>query len=429
MPKKLDPKVAEKVMLDGGWKPLEPYKSASIPWKSECLKCGLIATPTFANVQNGSGCTICKNSEKDKPTKYTEEKAIQLMLNAGLQPLESYKNTKSPWKSKCLVCEKITTPMLGNIIRGHKGCGFCDGHKIDPEDAVKKMRKAGLEPLEPYASSDAPWKCRHLDCGAIVSPSYASIRSGQGGCRSCGFKESGKKNTLDESKAKEVMLKAKLQPLEPYTSSSKPWKCECMVCHKIVFPTYSNINSGNSGCLYCSGGKVDAEDAIALMREHGLEPLEPFIDSKKKWKCRHLKCGNIVYPQYNTIQNRGGGCSACAEYGLNYTSPAYLYIMKHEIYQSIKVGISNIDAQPNRVRSHEIQGWKLYKVFNFATGQIAEDIENEVLNWLRSEKGLGIHLTKDMVKQGGYSETTDANEITLLEIDQYLNAAIKGLQI
>ena len=428
MPKKLDPKVAEEVMLKGGWRPLEPYTSALKPWKSECMKCGLIATPTFANVQNGSGCTICKNNEKLKPTKHSEESAIQIMLNAGMQPLEPYKNSKVPWKSKCLICLKITSPMLGNIIQGHKGCGFCDGHKVDPEDAVKKMKEARLEPLEPYKNSDSPWKCKCLKCGEVVKPAYASIRRGQGGCVSCGREATASSHRYTHEMTYKTMEKANLEPLELYKASDTPWKCRCMVCQKIVYPMYSNINSGNSGCLYCAGAKVDEEDAIALMRKHGLEPLEPFIDSKKKWKSRHLKCGNIVYPLYNTIQNRGGGCSTCADYGLTYTAPAYLYIMQHDVYQSIKVGISNNDATPNRVRSHEIEGWKLCKSFNLISGQIAEDVENEVLNWLRQDKGLGIHLNKDMMKQGGYSETVDANEISTVEIEKYVKKTIKGLQ-
>lgn len=427
MPKKLDPQVAEKIMLHGGWKPLEPYKNALNPWKSECIRCGLIATPTFANVQNGSGCTKCKNTEKIDPKKLTEEQAGQIMLDAGLKPLVPYKNTKEPWQSLCLKCGKVTYPVLGNVKNTKISCVYCSGHKVDPSDATRVMKKAKLEPLEPFKNGYAKWKCRCMKCSAIVKPTYASINQGQGGCRPCGVKEGGKKNKLSETEAKKVMLEAKLKPLEKYVKSDAPWKCRCLVCLKIVYPTHSNINSGHTGCLYCAGQKVDEQDAIALMRKNGLEPLEPYIDSKKPWKSLHIKCGNIVFPPYNTIQNRGGGCSTCADYGLTYSTPAYLYIMHHEEYQSIKIGISNNDATPNRVRSHENRGWKLYKVFNFATGQIAEDIENEVLNWLRSDKGIGIHLTKDMMKQGGYSETIDANEITLLEIDQYLNAAIKGL--
>jgi hypothetical protein len=41
MGKSLDPKVAEKVMLKQGWKPLEPYKSALAKWRCKCIKCNL----------------------------------------------------------------------------------------------------------------------------------------------------------------------------------------------------------------------------------------------------------------------------------------------------------------------------------------------------------------------------------------------------
>ena len=102
--------------------------------------------------------------------------------------------------------------------------------------------------------------------------------------------------------------------------------------------------------------------------------------------------------------------------------------MEHFEYQSIKIGISNDDATPNRVRSHQLEGWKHHKSFYFTTGQIAEDVENEVLGWIRNERKLGIHLSKDLMKQGGYSETVDAMEITVLEIGRYINKVIKGLQ-
>ena len=426
MPKKLDPRVAELVMLKGGWKPLEAYKNALAPWKSECMKCGLIGSPTYANVQNGSGCTDCKNAEKVDPKKIPEEKAIQIMIDAGMQPLEPYKNSKTPWKSKCNTCKKITSPMLGNIIQGHAGCAFCTGHKVDPKDAVKVMKKAKLEPLEPFEGINKPWKCRCLKCGETVNPAYAGVKRGQGGCIHCGRKLTADSHRLSHEVAEGIMLKANLKPLEKFKNSSSPWKCLCLVCKKIVRPTYSNVNSGNKGCLYCVGAKVDEKDAIALMRKNGLEPLEPFVDSKKKWKSRHLKCGNIVYPLYNTIQNRGGGCSTCADWGLTYNEPAYLYILQHDDYQSIKIGISNDDAEPNRVRIHERDGWKHHKSFFFATGQIAEDLENAVLNWLRQEKSLGAHLSKDQMKQGGYSETVDAIEISVNEIEKYVKKLIKG---
>ncbi len=96
MPKKIDPGMAEQVMLRGGWRPLEPYTNALAPWKCECIKCGYVGTPQFSNVQRGSGCTVCKNSEKKKPTKISDVKAEEIMKQAGRKPLEPYQNSKTP---------------------------------------------------------------------------------------------------------------------------------------------------------------------------------------------------------------------------------------------------------------------------------------------------------------------------------------------
>jgi hypothetical protein len=102
--------------------------------------------------------------------------------------------------------------------------------------------------------------------------------------------------------------------------------------------------------------------------------------------------------------------------------------MQHYEYQSIKIGISNDNATPNRVRSHKNDGWKHYKSFFFMTGQIAENVENEVLNWIRNEKKLGIHLSQELMKQGGYSETVDSEEISVVEIERFVKRVIKELQ-
>jgi hypothetical protein len=428
MPKKLDPKVAEKVMIKQGWKPLEPYKSALAKWKCKCIKCGNLGTPQFSNVQNGSGCTVCKNAEKINSRTLSHVDAAKIMAQAGMKPLVLYKGIKTKWKCKCLVCKKITYPTLGNVIQGHEACAYCTGRKVDPKDAIKVMKKAKLSPLEPFRGADKPWKCECLQCGRTTSPAYSWIKRGQGGCRPCGVKKGGIKNTLLDIDAKEVMLKANLKPLEKYKKADQPWKCRCLVCKKIVYPSFSNVNSGNNGCLYCIGKKVDAKDAIALMRKNGFEPLESYVDSKKKWKSRHIKCGNIVYPQYNTIQNRQTGCSACANYGIDYTKPAYLYIVQHHEFQSIKVGISNNHATPNRIRTHQINGWIHYKSFNFESGQIAEDLENTILRWIRIEKNLGIHLTKKLMG-AGYTETVDAMEITVIEIEREIKKVIKQSKV
>jgi hypothetical protein len=423
----VDVEDAIQIMIAGGFEPLEDYSGAGKPWKSKCVTCGFVSSPTFANVQNGSNCSKCANIKNGLKQRLPEETAIAQMLEANLQPLEAFPGTKIPWKSKCLVCDHVVTPTLGNIIQGHGGCAYCSGHIVDVEVAVAAMVAAGLTPLEPYKGSDRPWKCKHDICGKVVTPSYASIRRGQGGCKSCGSVEGGRKNLFPSDDAIQIMLKAGIKPLEPFVKSGLPWKSECLKCHKTIFPSLQNVRNLKSKCIYCSQMKVDPEDAVALMRKYGFEPLEPYIDSKKKWKSVHVRCGNIVSPAYNTIQNRKGGCSFCADYGLKFDEPSHLYIMEHLEYRSIKVGISNDEARPNRIKSHESEGWVLRKRIPVKNGQIADYVETEILFWLRNVRKLGIHLSKDMMKQGGYSETVDSSEIDFLEIQRKIESVLQSL--
>jgi hypothetical protein len=430
VPKRLDPEVAAAVMLKGGWKTLEPYKSALTPWKSVCIKCGLVATPTFANVQNGSGCTKCKNAEKLDPKKLTEEAAVQIMLNAGLKPLVPYVNTKTPWDSLCLKCHRITNPSLGNVRKTKTPCAFCSGLKVDPKDAVQVMEEANLIPLEDFPNATTKWKCKCAKCGKVVYPVYTSIKQGQGGCVSCGREATAKSHRYTHELTIEIMKQSDLEPLEEYRSSNSPWKCRCLKCDRVVFPSFSNVRQGHKGCAFCSGNAVHPEEAEKIMRERGYEPLEPYPKhNKTKWKSRHIQCGTVVYPFYNTIQNRKSGCSVCAEYGLKLENPAYVYIMFHEGFNSIKVGISNNNARPNRIKSHASDGWKLFKQINVPNGAIATDVEVRTFNWIRKDLRLGVHLSKEMMKHHGYSETIDANEVTVLQIERHIRQILSELGI
>ncbi len=422
--------MAEKAMLNGGWQPLEPYQGALTPWKSKCLKCGSVGTPQFSNVQRGSGCIKCKNEEKINPKKYTEEQAIEIMLDSGLKPLESYKNSKSPWKSQCLNCNRVVSPTLGNVKNTKIPCVFCSGHKVDELDAIRVMEAADLIPLEPFKDGSSRWKSKCKKCGEIVFPVYAWVRGGQGGCISCGREATASSHRYSHDATVLIMREAGLEPLEGYKKSDTAWKCKCLKCGKIVFPSYSNVRNGHSGCAYCSGNAIDPLDAERIMLESGYEPLEPYSGSnKKKWKARHTQCGNIVYPAYNTIQNRKSGCSTCAEFGLKLEEPSYVYIMFHGEFRSIKVGISNNKAIPNRIKSHASDGWELHRQIDVENGAIATQIESEVFNWIRNEKKLGVHLSKEMMKHHGYSETVDAEEITILEIEKHIKSIMKRLGI
>ena len=66
----------------------------------------------------------------------------------------------------------------------------------------------------------------------------------------------------DSEQAAAVMRAAGLEPLVEYPGSIARWECRCQRCGRTVTPTYSHVRRGEStGCRYCSRRGVDASEA------------------------------------------------------------------------------------------------------------------------------------------------------------------------
>jgi len=110
--------------------------------------------------------------------------AAEIMLAAGVGPVDAYPGVSRPWRCRCLRCGREVSPRLDNVRYGSAACRFCVRQAVDPVEAVARMRSVGLEPLEAYPGSAFPWLCRCTRCDAHVSPRFRDIRKG-GGCGSC----------------------------------------------------------------------------------------------------------------------------------------------------------------------------------------------------------------------------------------------------
>jgi hypothetical protein len=162
------------------------------------------------------------------------------------------------------------------------------------------------------------------------------------------------------------------------------------------------------------------------MLSAGLEPVEPYSTALAPWKSKCMRCGNFTYPRFADVKY-GVRCSTCTEVGMNYSQPSHFYIMTNSALQSIKVGISNDDSRRNRIKTHEENGWFLFRRYDFPSGKEASDLENAVLHWIRKIKRLPIHLNSELMPHGGFSETVDAQELTPSEIDNFTKAYLESL--
>lgn len=401
----VDPTDARKKMMTAKLKPLVSYPGSDKGWLCECLKCKREVTPTYGSIRSGQGgCKWCK---KVGP-KIDPIFATQFFLQNDIQPLEPFKGSHANWKSICLRCGKEINPRYHDVMQGGGGCKYCAPNFVNETRIYKVMNAALLVPQEDYPGSKADWKVQHKTCGRIFIVQYANLRKG-GSCRYCAGK------AVIPKEAVEVMRKSGFAPLSPYKSSKNSWKCRCLVCNRIVYPTYGSVVGRGSRCVYCTGHKVDIKDAKKLMRLNDLEPLEPFPGAGKKWKCKCKVCKRIVTPRYTSIQSGQGGCRFCADWGIDYVASGFLYLMTHKDLSAHKIGIGNSirSRGRNRIAQHEKHGWKLYRQLDFDVTDEAFELEQRILIWLRQEKGLGVYLSEFEMPQGGYSETVDAAEIDL----------------
>ena len=372
-------------------------------------------------------CPTCNQALQ----RYTPETAKRFMNSVSLEPIEEFHGSRDPWLCRCMICGKEVKKRLRSVQQtGTRiGCPSCSriakgkSQRTSPEIATSELRAAGAEPLVDFELSNKPWKSKCMKCERTIFPTLTNIRTGFGACIYC----SG--NKVVESEIVEIVRQWGLEPVEPYPGNELPWKCKCLVCGELTSPTWINIQrkrrqkAKSFGCPKCSFNamgrrySIDPDVAKQKFQNAGLLMTGEYLTARIPVSCICQKCGAKTKQTLNGIMN-GKTCKYCYHVGIKYGESAYLYLIFHKEYSSIKVGISNHEANLNRLEAHKKNGWELYKSFDFDTAHEAEWFETKLLNWLRRDRQLGVHLVRELMPQGGFSEPVDETEISILEIEQ-----------
>jgi hypothetical protein len=404
--KRISEEEARSLYLENNLEPVEPVPGTQKPWKSKCLVTLKIVSPTYGKVRVfGHRCEYCSGYKVD------EADALLAMENANFRPLVAYPGANQPWESECLKCGKVTHPRYSTVLKG-VGCKFCAHRAVDPTDAISAMLQRGLRTLEPFPGATKDWLVECINCKKQFKTYLHSLNTSKG-CKFC----AGVAVSVDDLLSR--LSELNLQPLEDFKTAKTPWKCKCLVCGHLVQPTWMRIKQGRGHCAYCSQRRVDVPEALNFMKSVGLMPLVEFPGSKVPWKSKCLKCEREVHPRWSDLRSGQGGCSSCADYGLDYQSPGYFYLITNDALNAHKVGIANSykgRKYDDRMYNHRKQGWKLFKKLEFNTVKEAYDVEAKVLKWLRLEVGLPIALDANQMPQGGHTETVNASEIDLQTI-------------
>jgi hypothetical protein len=251
-----DAEAAADEMRARGYEPLVPYPGrTNATWPSRCTTCAYEGRPTFNAVRNGGQrCRICRARETQaKRAAATAPRAGEVMRAAGFEPLEPYPGSGKPWRCRCTVCTRESTPTYSNVNSGRSRCRFCGSKSSNAEFAAGEMRAAGFEPLEPYPGRATDrWRCR-CSCGNEVTTRLSFARSGTRGCKKCP-RAGGR--TEPAAAAAEVRA-AGFEPLEPYPGKTTDrWRCHCSCGAEATITLTSVRRRGRTKCHKCLRNNV-----------------------------------------------------------------------------------------------------------------------------------------------------------------------------
>lgn len=352
MAPRLDPEVAAEVMRAAGLAPLVMYPGADTPWPCTCTTCGGQIAPRLSGVRGGRGCRLCYEARRGVTLRGDASRAVDDMRRAGVEPLDPYRRGNAQWRCLCTTCDREVTPHLFNVRAGQAACAYCARKKVDPAEALAVMRSVGLEPTGDYPGAGRHWPSECLSCGRVAeSVTYNHVVSRGSGCSPCGKVRAGLNRRIRlAAKAIVVMQQAGVEPLEDYPGTDTPWLSRCLACNSEVTPKLANVRAGQ------------------------------------------------------------GGCRLCAKHGFNARDVAYVYLVSDETSGAIKAGICGTST--SRLKWYANHGWDLLARVEMS-GSAARRVEKAVISWWRQGLGLPPYLSKGDLPYAGWTETVDADAIDI----------------
>lgn len=393
-----------------GYSPMNDYPGRTDrDWLLRCNDCGLVAPRTLKSIRDKRACWGCRFM--------TADQAVAVLAEHGYTPMEDYPGNKNAsWKVRCDSCGWEKPRSLKRIMQ-HR-CRSCMGWLVRPEEIEERIRDAGFVPSVPYPGrKDRPWLCTCTGCSTEFPINIGNVCRGH----DCGYCSG---HYTDVAEAEATMIAKGFKPRIPYPGNAHTgWESDCLECGKIVYPHLANVRyREKNGCRYCLRKAVDPVDAEAFMHFKGWDPLVPYpATPREAWKCRCSECRRISEPSYKSVQ-RGHGCRFCNKQGFDYAGPGHVYVMSNTGLGAVKIGIFGKRARRSRSSIMRPSGWETFKVLACVSGEEARLIEQAVLHHLRVERGLSPYLTNDLMPQNGATETFDAEQISVGELWELVEA-------
>ncbi len=199
-----------------------------------------------------------------------------------------------------------------------------------------------------------------------------------------------------------------------------PWICERG--HRWT----SSINhrtERNQGCPYCSNKLLmkGFNDLATTHPDIALEALDcdptQIKGSLAKniwWICRE---GHRWRATPLNRTKHQSGCPTCARGGFDPNKNGYLYLLNHETWNMLQIGITNFPDK--RMTTHKNLGWEVLELRGPLDGHLTQQWETAILRMLKA-RGADLSNSKIAGKFDGYSEAWSKSTFEVKSIKELM---------
>ena len=367
-----------------------------LPWRCS-LGHEWMTTPSHRSGQ-GQGCPYCANRRvlvgfNDLATTYPEVAA-----QARFDPTTVTFGSNKPMPWRCRHGHEWIAPVAGRTTSG-EGCPVCAGREVVAglNDLATTHPELAAEALFDATTVSAgthrrlPWRCEKGHEWVAVVKSRSSPEQARG-CPVCANKVVRPGVNDLATTHPELAAEALFDPTTVTHGSVRRLRWRCRLGHEWTMTPGHRAIRGQA-CPYCSNRRVLA-GFNDLMTTHSNLAAEALFDATKltggshtklPWRCSE---GHEWTATPHSRTSGGSGCPSCAATGFDPSKPGWLYLMRHQSWALLQVGISNdIDT---RLRTHRRRGWEPLDVRGPMAGHAARGWEVAILEFLT---GRGIELT------------------------------------
>ena len=381
------------------WNPDLVTSGMHISKKWKCSKGHIWEAMVYQRVK--SGCPFCSGRFAVKGVsdlKTLNPKLARELVDADPTILKISSHTKVNWK-----CKKghIWIARVADRNKG-QGCPICCGRKIligfnDLKTTHPNIAReaAGWESRTTTAGSGVKrnWKCKKGHIWTASPLNRTRTRTGKiSGCPTCsGHKILKGFNDLKTTHPKIAKEAYGWDPTSIGKSNKKTLTWKCNKGH--LFQSLIGNRLRGDGCQFCSGHQclpgfndLLTTDPKLAMQAVGWDPTKVSRGSNKKlkWECTE---GHIWIARLNSrtnTNNNGSGCPGCEKNGFNPEKNAYVYLLKHNSWKMLQIGITN--SPKSRLAKHRQSGWIQLDLVGPIPGKKAKLNESKILRYLKYRK-------------------------------------------